>query len=71
MHLFKVFSPTCFCRYSGHLQGDIITRSQKYKCDYMCRHHSITIKIIIGDNNVNKIGHKYGRASVGYLYIWI
>jgi len=37
-----------FC---GHLQGDIIIkRIQRYKCDCLCRRHSITIK-----NNYNTI----------------
>ena len=41
---FIKFSSTCFGRYCDHLQGDTVTAIQRYKCDQLCRCHSITIK---------------------------
>ena len=41
-----MFSPACFGRYYGHLQGDVVKRTQSSKCDEMCRRHSV-IKIVI------------------------
>jgi hypothetical protein len=42
---------TCFGSFCDSLQSDdiiiIITIIQKYKCDWLCRRHSSTIKIII------------------------
>jgi len=30
--LVTIFLPTCFGHYYGHLEGDIITTIQRYKC---------------------------------------
>ena len=42
--LFTMFSLNCFGCCCGHLQGGDVITIQVYKCGWLCRHHSKTIK---------------------------
>ena len=46
-----------------------LLQDHKSKNVVTCHQYSISIKIIIGDNNVSKIHHIYCSASLRYLYI--
>jgi hypothetical protein len=65
--LFTIFSPTCFRRYGGRLQGSvIITTIQSYKCGSMCRCHSVTIK------NYYNFSYNYvSNINIGYKRVLI
>jgi hypothetical protein len=64
--LLTMFSPTCFGRYSSHLQGGFVARitSPWRWPEYRPTH--------VGGNIVSKIHHKYWSAFVSHIFwIWL